>query len=167
MSAAKRHLSRKKAQEAQKLKVFDGLLEDVFANFKLSAAKVDEKPMLYSASSKITKQLGDVFVVERLDGLDFHEQRSGDKQVSAKIAKDCPVLVVHGQRELGFDLQRKFTQPMQHRVLVDLFDVPVPVIAMNCKSRFTHDVTQLEDFSSSHSWFSFFEPFVPFYGKSL
>jgi hypothetical protein len=167
MSTARFFLSRKEAQKAQKLEALDCVLEDVFPNFVFPAAKVNEKTVLDSTRAEVAKKLRDIFVVERLGGFDFNQQRLGDIKVRPKVAEDGPVFVVHRQRELGFDLEAVFAQPMQQRVLVDFFDVSVPVKAVNRKSRFAHDVTQFEDFLSIHSSFSLFEPFEPFCGQSL
>ena len=92
-----RLFSRKKAQKAQKLEALNGVLENVFPNFELPAAKVNEQAMLDSTGTEITEQLCDVFVIEGLDGFDFYRQQLGNKMVCPKIAEHGPVIAMNGK----------------------------------------------------------------------
>jgi hypothetical protein len=157
------NFGRKKAQEAQQSEGLDGVLEDGLADFVLATAEVDEQAMLDSIGAEVAENLRDVFVVEGFHCFDFDEQCFVDKQVGPEIAKNGSVLVLDGERKLGLHDDLLFAQPVQQRVLVNFLDMPVPVMAMNGKPRFTHHLAQLEDFLCVHSS-GVVEPFAPFCG---
>ena len=58
---------------------------------------------------------------------------------------DLGAVVEDGQRQFGFDFNPLFPQAMQQRVLVNLFDVAVAMVAVNRKTCLSNHVTQSED----------------------
>jgi len=103
-----RNFSHKKAQKAQKKKTQHGprsfwlglAVKYVFLDLKLWPSEVDQKTMFDPRSSKIAKQLRDMFVNQDFTSLEFYDQSTGDEQICTEVAQQSSVCIENIQRVL-------------------------------------------------------------------
>lgn len=75
----------------------------------------------------------------------FHDQLILDEEIRVKLPQQGVVFIQDAQWMLLGDPKSPLAQTMHQCVLIDLFQMPVPVIAVYGKPGFTNDVTQLKN----------------------
>ncbi len=86
-----------------------------------------------------------MFADQRITSFYFDYKTILNKQIGVIISDDSSVLIEDFQRVLLFDAYSKFTQSMCKSVLVDLFEMAVPVKFVNSKTGFSNNIAQFED----------------------
>ena len=146
----------------QCLKVFRHrrvIVHDEFFDLEFVRAKIDEQTMLKSRGFEITKQLRDMFINERLGGLEFDNKYVLDQQVCKKITQHSTIFVQHPHRMLLLYFQAQFSQSMGQGILVNSLQMTVPMIKMDGISCLADSVTKVKDRFQIASSLRFFAPF--------
>ena len=81
-------------------------------------------------------------VGDGFDGLNLHAQAMFDEEVRVECAKRRAVVIENCQRVLRDRLKAPFLKTMEQAVFIDLFQMPVPKVAMQAESRFPDLVAQ-------------------------
>src|SRR5438309_11396975 len=129
-------------------------------------AEVDQEADFDAGGLQVADDLGDVLVGDSATRLQLHDQAILYEQVYEVFSQHGAVLVVDGQGVLLERLQPLFPQPVPQRILVDLLQVPAPVVAVNCKTRLAHHVAESihvfpVHLCSSFSWLFVFFAAIP------
>lgn len=99
---------------------------------------------------QIAEDLGYMLISNRPHRLEFNHQYSLDEQVSVEFAQDRSIFIVNRQRVLLLHPAALFSQTMSQGIFVYLLQMPVAMVAMNGKARFTNEVTQPVDIGVFH-----------------
>jgi hypothetical protein len=100
--------------------------------------------MLDAGRLQIAEQLGNMLVEHSSDSLEFQNKSAFHQRVSHQVAEQGAILIIDLDGHLLLDLQTKLSQTVHQGILIDLLDVALAMIAMDGKSSFTNDVTQLK-----------------------
>ena len=122
-----------------------------FLIWRAGAPKIDEQPRFASRRPKVTQDLCDVLIGRRPDCLELDDESVLHEQVGEILSQRCPILVVNRERVLLEGHESLLAQPMAERVLVDLFEMTVPVKAMNREARFANNIAELVDAGCAHA----------------
>jgi hypothetical protein len=112
------------------------MAHQVFFDVENRGAEIDEQASLYASGSEIPEQLGHMFVHDVSDGLQLHNELAVDEEIGGKLAQQGAVLIKNIQWVLLDDLHALLSQSVRQGVLVDLLEMPVPVVAMDGETRF-------------------------------
>ncbi len=102
-----------------------------------------------------------MFVENVTHGFHFDEELVLDVKVGKIAAENGSVFVVHRNGVLLLHGYAAFPQAVHERILVDLLEMPIPVVAVDGVAGFTNHVTEFEEFHILP-----FVPSVPLCGKT-
>lgn len=127
-------------------RVFDvRLTEHILLDPVSWRAEVDQQAVLHSRRLEVSKNLSDVFVASRSDGLQLDDQLSLYDQVREVLAERRAVFIQLCQRVLLLNMQASFAKSVCQPVLVDFLQMAVTVVAMKFVSGLPDDVAELHD----------------------
>ena len=121
------------------------MAQDIFSNFELHRAEVDQQSMLEPRRFEVAQHLGNMLIHQRAASFHFDDEPIIDYQVGRVSAEGCAILVVNGEGHLLFDCQAEFTQAVAERILIHPLKMAVAVIDVNGISRLPDVVAQSHD----------------------
>ena len=96
--------------------------------------------MLHARGPRISQNLRDVFVRDRLGGLYLENQSIRDDQVDKMLSEDRAVLIHDRQRVLLPDAKSSLLESMKEGVVINLFEMAGAEIVMNFETRLSDDI---------------------------
>ena len=88
----------------------------------------------------------------RANGFEFGNQTLLNQQIRKEFAKFRAVFIENFERVLLFHLQSDFAEPMGEGILVDLFEMAVPMITVDRETGLPHNIAKRVDRIPFHGW---------------
>jgi hypothetical protein len=86
-----------------------------------------------------------MLIEDRAAGLELYNKSLLENEVRRELAQDSSVFIKNLQWCLLLELNALFGQAVCKRVLVDLFEMSMSQVTMNCEPRFAHHIAQPHD----------------------
>jgi hypothetical protein len=99
-----------------------------FADFEFVRAEVDQEAVLQARGLQLTQNLRFVVVRQGFDRFQIYDEFTLHQQVGKVIANERAILIIDLDGVLLFDCQTRLAEPVGQGVLIDFFQVTVPMV---------------------------------------
>src|SRR6266516_4440522 len=131
--------------KSTKLKVQVGVVEDVLLDLEFRGAEVHQESVFNPRSPQVAEKLCNMLFSHIPDGLHLHDEAILHEQVSIEVAEQRPIFAENLQRMLLLHLEPLLPETVNERVLINLLQVAIPMVAMKSKPCFANHIAKLHD----------------------
>ena len=96
--------------------------------------------MLQPGGFEVAQNLSLMFGRDGFGCFEFDDQPAINQQIGEVITNQGAILIIDFDRVLLLDFQTGFPQPMCQRILVNLFQVPMPMVGMDVIGGLSYEV---------------------------
>ena len=96
--------------------------------------------MLNSRRTQISEELGNIVVNQSPVRFNFYYQTMLHKKIGFIVAQYSAIFIIKRQWELLLDMESRFSQPVDERIFINLFEVSVTMKLMDRKTGFTDQI---------------------------